>query len=348
MAHKEGIGFVGNVIVDVVSEVLEPGNVVYSDGWRYLTGDDYESEKIEYSTGGMVLNNSFNLADMGAPYPIRVFGKIGCDENAGRIRAELTAHGLSDFSLTSVPGQPTSVTNVLYVRDSSGAVNRTFRHYFGVMGDFGLSDIKYDALEKLKIVMLGYSLLMPLLDREDSEYGAVIGRALEKIRAMGIITCLDFVTPKREKWWKFKRFRKTLRFVDILSIGEDQAEGITGIADEKRAARTLVEEYGVKTAVVHCGDRGRNYLYNVAAGLIEQPIFRVPPEEYAGNTGAGDAFTSGFLHAIHQEWDVKKRLKYATAAAAISLGSLTATGAMRREEYILDYMETRETSKSER
>lgn len=347
MAYREGIGFVGSVVVDVVSEVLEPGNVVYSDGWRYLTGDDCESEKIEYSTGGMVLNNSFNLAEMGASYPIRVFGKIGCDENAQRIRAALASHGLSDACLTAVPDHPTSVTNVLYVRDSSGTVNRTFRHYFGAMGDFGPSDIMYDALEGLKIVMLGYSLLMPLFDREDSEYGAVIGRALEKIRAMGIITCLDFVTPKREKWWKFKRFRNTLSHVDILSIGEDQAEGITGIAYEKSAARSLVKEYGVKTAVVHCGDRGRNYLYSASTGLIEQPIFLVPPEEYAGNTGAGDAFASGFLHGIHQGWGEKKSLKYATAAAAISLGSLTATGAMRREEDILDYMETRPVLKSE-
>ncbi len=63
---RNGIGFVGSVIVDTVSEVLEPGNLVYSDGYRYLKGDDYESEKIQYSLGGMATNNSLNIAKMGA------------------------------------------------------------------------------------------------------------------------------------------------------------------------------------------------------------------------------------------------------------------------------------------
>ncbi|MFA6471834.1 MAG: carbohydrate kinase family protein [Candidatus Latescibacterota bacterium] len=341
MGEKYGIGFAGSVVIDMVSEVLEPGNMVYSDGSRYLSGVDFESEKSEYSTGGLALNNSFNLKDMGVPYPIRVLGKIGQDENGQRVRDALAAHNLSDASLITVPDHPTSVCHVLYIHDSNGSVNRTFRYYFGAMGDYGPSDIDYEALEGLKIAMVGYSLLMPIFDREDSEYGAVIGRVLKKIQAMGIITCLDFVTPKRDKWWKFKRFQKTLRFVDILSIGEDQAEGITGIADEKRAVRSLVDDYGVKTAVVHCGNRGKNYLYTPSSGLIEQSIFRVPAEEYAGNVGAGDAFTAGLLHGIHQGWDEKKSLKYATAAAAISLGSLASTGAMRNEKYILNYMETR-------
>jgi len=327
MAEKNGIGFVGSVIVDDVLEVLEQGNVVYSDGWRYLAGEDFESERVEYGTGGMALNNGVNLADMGADYPVRVMGKVGCDGNAARIRTYLANHGLDDSLLIATPDHPTSTTQVLYIRDSSGSLNRTFRHSFGAMGDFGPTDIRYDALEDLGIVMIGYCLLMPLFDREDPDYGAVIGRVLERIRSMGILTCIDFVTPKRDRWWKFTRFRKTLRWVDILSIGEDQAEGITGLADERAACRSLVEDYGVGTAVVHCGDRVANHLYSAATGLV--------------NTGAGDAFTSGLLHGTHRGWEPAASLKYATAAAAISLGSITSTGAMREEAYILEYTRTR-------
>ena len=343
MAEKNGIGLVGSVIVDIVYEVMEPGNLVYSDGARYLTGDDYESEKIEYGTGGLALNNSTNLAKMGAPYPVRVLGKIGADENGRRIRSILNKNGFSDEYLIETDEHPTSTTHVLHVRDSQGTINRTFRYFFGAMGSFGPDDIDYSVLEDLKIVMIGYCLLMPLFDRVDDTYGALIGRALEKIRSMGIVTCVDFVTPKRDRWWKFRRFQKILQWVDILSIGEDQAEGITGISDESTAVHSLVHDYGVKLAVVHCGDRGSNYLYSKETGLIIQRIYDVPPGEYAGNAGAGDAFTSGLLHGLHEGWDEEKSLKYATAAAAISLGSLTTTGAMREEKYILDYMENRPT-----
>jgi len=341
MAEKRGIGLVGSVIVDIVYEVLEPGNLVYSDGDRYLKGEDRESETIAWGTGGMALNNSTNLARMGVSYPVRVIGKIGADENGGRVRDYLKRNGWSDDYLIETPAHPTSTTHVLHIRDSSGAVNRTFRYYFGAMGSFSPDEIDYTILADMKIVMIGYCLLMPLFDEPDETYGARIGSALEKLRSMGIVTAVDFVTPKREKWWKFKRFRKTLQWVDILSIGEDQAEGITGIADERDAARALVGEYGVKTAVVHCGDRGENVLYSAGTGLVAQPIFDVPPEEYAGNAGAGDAFASGFLHGVHEGWDERTSLAYATAAAAVSLGSLTTTDAMREEAYILDYMNTR-------
>jgi len=342
MKEKNGIGFVGSVVVDVVSEVLEPGNLVYSDGDRYLTGEDYEMEKIEYSVGGLCTNNSINLAKMGATYPICVMGKIGSDENGKRIRETLKKNGISDEYLIETGDHPTSTTHVIYIKVSQDIINRTFRYFFGAMGNFTLDDIDYTVLENLKIVMVGYCLLIPHFDKVDTEYGAAIGRILKKIRDMKIVTCIDFVTPKRDRWWKYKRFQKTLKWVDILSIGEDQAEGITGISDEKTAVKSLVEDYGVKTAIVHCGDRGANYLYSTSTGLITQRIFKVPSVEYAGNVGAGDAFTSGFLHGIHEGWDEAKSLKYATAAAAISLGSFTTTDAMQEEEYIIDYMNTRE------
>ena len=343
MAEKNGIGFVGNVIVDVVHEVLEAGNLVYSDGYKYFQGDDFETEEIKYSLGGMATNNSVNLGKIGVDYPIRVIGKIGADENGQRIRDTFRENGVPDTYLIETDEHPTSVTEVIYVKDSSGSINRTFRHYFGAMGSFTPEDIDYDILRDMKIVMAGYCLLNPSLDAVDPEYGAVIGRVLEKLRNMGCRTCIDFVTPKQDKWWKYKRFRDVLKRVDILSIGEDQAEGITGITDEVTAVRTLVEKYGVNNAVIHCGDKGKNYYFSEDTGLIIQPIFKVPPEEYAGNTGAGDAFTSGLLHGFHQEWDAERALKFATATAAISLGSLTCTEAMRDESYILEYMETRPT-----
>jgi len=343
MAKKRGIGLIGSVIIDTVHEVMEPGGLVYSDGDRYLTGDDAECEHIEYGSGGMALNNSSNLGKMGVSYPVRVIGKIGADENGQRIRSILKQNSFSDEWLIETAEHPTSQTDVLHVRDSNGSLNRTFRHYFGAMGSFGPDDIDYTVMEDLKIVMVGYCLLMPLFDRVDDHYGVLLGKVLERLQGMGVASCVDFVTPKHEMWWKFKRFRKMLKWVDILTIGEDQAEGITGIADEFEAARVLVEEYGVGTAVVHCGARGTNCLYSKSSGLIKQRIFDVPPEEYAGNVGAGDAFASGLMHGFHEGWSESESLKYATAASAVSLGSLTTTGAMREENYIIDYMNSRPT-----
>ncbi len=89
-------------------------------------------------------------------------GKVGCDDNAARIRGHLTGHGIDDSLLISTPDHPTSTTQVLYVRDSSGRVNRTFRHYFGAMGDFSPATSSSTPLPISASRMIGYCLLLPL------------------------------------------------------------------------------------------------------------------------------------------------------------------------------------------
>ena len=123
MGNKSGIGFIGSIAVDVVYEVLEVGNVVYSDGSKYLEGDDYESETIEYSVGGMAMNNSVNLSKMGVDYPISVIGKIGVDENGNLIRDTLNRYGIPDEFLIETSEHPTATTHVYHVRDNQGNGN---------------------------------------------------------------------------------------------------------------------------------------------------------------------------------------------------------------------------------
>ena len=78
--------------------------------------------------------------------------------------------------------------------------------------------------------------------------------------------------------------------------------------------------------------------FHTASGLLTQENFRVPEDECKGNAGAGDAFSAGFLHGTHQEWPIEKSLKFAAAAAAISLGDESCTGAMQHQDYILNFM----------
>ena len=343
MPQKIGIATIGSTIADEVCEPLEVGNLVYSDGYRYLEGDDYETENIEYTVGGLALNDGIDLARMKGNYPIRVIGKIGDDSEGKLIKTILSEAGLSDEFLIITPDHPTSKTQVIHFRDSDGNIKRSFRHFFGAMGSLMPDEIDLDVLDGIRIAIIGYGLVIPNLDRPNEKYGTEMGSVLARIRERGIQTVLDFATPKREQWWKFERYRKSLRFVDILSIGEDQAEALTDISNEQDAAQSLVEDFHVRIGVVHCGDRGTNYLYSRETGMLSQRIFKIPSNEFKGTVGAGDAFTAGLVHGIHQEWKLPKCLLYATAASAISIGSLNSTGAMREEQFILDYMETRPT-----
>ena len=141
------------------------------------------------------------------------------------------------------------------------------------MGSFKPDEIDPDNLEGIRYAIVGYGLLMPYFDRPDDNYGTLMGQFLSTLQKRGIKTVLDFVTPKNEQWWKFNRYRKSLRFVDVLSIGKDQAEAITGHQSGDKAARSFVEDFCVGIGVVHCGEEGTNYLYSEKIGIITAPIF---------------------------------------------------------------------------
>lgn len=328
--------------MDELVPLLELGQLTYVDAAEFVSEQELKGEHLTFSVGGMALNVAVDLAKIGNSYPVSVYGKVGVDHRADLIRTVLRSHHVEHRGLVVDPKHETSRTEVLHIRMADGSIDRIFRHVLGAMGSFNENDIQLSDLSGYKIAMFGYGLLLPQLDLVDDEYGTILGKILAGVQSMGVMTALDFVSPSRENMFKFLRYKKSLAFVDICCINEDQACALTEKDDPGEACISLVDDFGVKISAVHCGSRGPNYTYSKKVGLISQSNFIVPENEYKGNAGAGDAFSAGFLHGIHQQWSIKKAARFAAAAAAISLGDASCTGAMRDEKYILEYMENRE------
>jgi sugar/nucleoside kinase (ribokinase family) len=282
-----------------------------------------------------------DLAKIGGGYPIAVFGKVGRDHKAQLMRRVFAENGISDDTLLVNEKYGTSVTEVFHIRIAENVIERFYRHHLGAMGAFNADDIPLQKIAAFKIAMFGYGLLLPQLDLEDQKYGTVLGRVLAQARRLGVLTALDFVSPDVQNLFKFYRYRRALCHVDILCINEDQACALVDADDPAFACRQLVESYGAQTAVVHCGAVGPNYAYSRRDGLIVQENFKVTEEECRGNAGAGDAFSAGFLHGRHQGWTTVASLEFAAAAAAVSLGHISCTGAMREEQFIFNYIQQR-------
>ena len=336
--ERNGIALIGSSIVDELLQVMEPGQLMYVDAGKFVDESELKQEQVEYSVGGMALNVAVDLAKIGGEYPIRVIGKVGNDERADLIRRMLHDNGLSDGGLITTQEYYTSWTEVIHISMPGGGIERVFRHGLGAMGSFAPDEVDLDATEALKFAMFGYGLLLPKYDLADEKCGTKMGRLLREAQNRGLKTGLDFVSPNADNMFKFRRYRKTIQFVDVCCINEDQARGLTDIENTADACRALVEELGARLAVVHCGAEGPNYLFSPESGLLVQPNFKVEPEYHKGNAGAGDAFTAGMLHGLHQDWNLEKTLCFATAAAAISLGHVSCTGSMRDEAYILEYI----------
>lgn len=336
--HRGGVALIGSTIVDELIPVLEPGQLTYVDANRFVPESELKGEDLRFSTGGMAMNVAVNLAKMKGGYPVAVYGKVGNDHRADLIRETLSEHEISTETLIIDHQNETSWTHVLHIRMPDGKIERVFRHALGAMGGFDAGDINPDQIAKFNIAMVGYGLLMPKFDLEDKKFGTVMGSLLSEIQKRGVKTAIDFVSPDEDNLWKFNRYRSTMNFVDICCINEDQACSLTGLKDPRQACKVIVDDLGAKVAVVHCGAEGPNYAYSQKTGTSEQANFIVSADQYQGNAGAGDAFSAGFLHGFHQAWPMQDCLRFASAAAAISLGDVSCTGAMREEKYIMNYM----------
>lgn len=342
-AKRQGIALIGSSIIDELLQVMETGQLLYVDSNKFVDENELKQERIEHSVGGMALNVAVDLAKIGGGYPIRVIGKVGEDNRAALIRRMLQDNGLSDDGLIATQDFNTSWTEVIHIAMPGGGVERVFRHGLGAMGSFSPNEVDLTSLDSCKLAMFGYGLLLPRFDLEDDECGTKMGRILREAQNRGLKTGLDFVSPDAENTFKFRRYRKTIQFVDVCCINEDQATGLTDLKNPDAACQALVEKLGAKLVVVHCGEKGPNFLATKDSGLLVQNNFKVSHEENKGNAGAGDAFTSGILHGLHQDWDLEKTLRFATAAAAISLGHVSCSGAMKNEAAILEYMSQQQT-----
>jgi sugar/nucleoside kinase (ribokinase family) len=111
---------------------------------------------------------------------------------------------------------------------------------------------------------------------------------------------------------------KMIPYTDLLLLNKEEAYALTGLSNEKKAIQELSKR-GVDIVVITDGDRGATAgdgqaQYHIKA-LETNPV---------GKTGAGDAFSTGFLHAILQSQDIVTALENGILNANSVMGHLGA------------------------
>lgn len=111
---------------------------------------------------------------------------------------------------------------------------------------------------------------------------------------------------------------------DILICSEDEAEKLTGKSDIG-ALYTL----GPKMVVMTRGPEPPQAF--LGSGIIEEPVVDVPVVD---TTGAGDAFSAGFVCHYLKTKSVKESLRFANAAAAVVIQNRGARGGLESLEQV--------------
>lgn len=111
--------------------------------------------------------------------------------------------------------------------------------------------------------------------------------------------------------------------VSILTPNETEAELLTGIkvqdAESAGEAAKKLQALGVETVVITLGSKGAFYQDKDQQGLI--PAFKVKAVD---TTAAGDVFNGALAVGLTEGRELKQALRFASAAAAISVTRLGA------------------------
>lgn len=286
------------------------------------------------SNGGSPYNVLKDLARLGSAFPLEGVGLVGDDEAGRLIREDCGRHEIDITRLRTSRTAPTSYTDVM---TEQGTGRRTFFHCRGANAE--LAPEHFDFLgSQARIFHLGYLLL---LDRLDAPLGSGTAAAsvLQAAQAAGMKTSADLVSEHSDRFARV--VRPALPHLDYLFLNEFELGQVTGIAttnrdqvDRAAIARAAAEliRGGVRewvfvhypAAVLACGQGGE---------CIWQPSVRIPTSHIQGAAGAGDAFASGVLLGLHEQWPVTEALQLGVCAAAASLTHPTCSeGVISRAE----------------
>ena len=286
------ISAVGDMVCDILCSPVS-----------HLGDSDFqlELEGMTLSPGGNTLNFSLAAAAFGTK--VSFYGAIGEDPIGSFLRRWMEKIGVKDHSIR-MNGVQTSTT--IAIPTLSG--ERRLLTHPGANSLFYLEPEKIDLDWSGHVHSGGFWFLKRLAS------GGI--RDIFKVcRERDIQTSMDPATPP----FGFRgvladRFKEVLPFVDILFVNTDELMNISGSRDISKGAAKVIEQ-GVKTVVVHRGDRGSS----IIDGEGRMNFTAFPVLVPRNPTGCGDVFNGVFIASLMEGKDTTEAAEHGMAAASLHL-----------------------------
>lgn len=285
--HPEcGFLVVGDLLVDIVSDIPHlPARGTDTPSLTRLTG------------GGSGANVTAWIASLG--HSTTLIARVG-DDTLGRDAVTALASAGVSTRVTIDSTCATGTCIVLVTPDGE----RTMIPDAGASASLSVVDIPESIVASARHLHLsGYSLLHPgsraaalaaiALARRHGIPLSVDASSAAPLTDAGPAAFLDWITP-----------------CDVLFANLDEARVLTGSSDPRQAAQSLAAHCTV--AIVKCGADGVSVATS-ADQVVQHPAV---PTNVVDSTGAGDAFTAGFLTSWSSHADLTRALDDATIVAA--------------------------------
>ena len=286
---------VGDVMMDVTAVI--DSDIAYASD---------TPARVSLQPGGVAANTAAWMATAHAP--VTLVGCVGDDPFGRSIRQQLVGMGV-DVRLQD-SARPTGTCVVIVDRRRE----RTMFPDAGANADLSAEEVATLITSGTHVHLSGYTLLNPATRQVGLD---VLAHAV----SVGATRSLDpaSAAPLRAN---LPLFRALLPDLDLILANEAEAAVLTGQDDPHDALAVLAE--AVPCAVVKVGARG--VLARDASTSLAAPALR---HDVVDTTGAGDAFTAGFLPAWLARRPLAEAVEEGQRLAGAAVGRVGASPLVR-------------------
>ncbi len=280
------------------------------------------TEEIGMGLGGHATNSGRCLAKLGVD--VAVMGCIGEDGLGDFALEELNSHGIDTSGIYRTNATGTAATLVFI--DSSG--ERSFIHAVGADGEIRPEYLDFDLIKSAELLYMAGALAMPGFD------GQPQAEVMAEAKQAGVTTVLDVVWDATGKW--LETLRPVLPYTDIFVPSLVEAREISGRQAPQDVAQFFLDQ-GIKIVGLTNAEQGA---YVSTADLqINVPAYAI---EVVDATGAGDAFTAGFVYGYLHGWDLERTTRFANAMGALATTAVGTTTGIKGYQQVYDFLRSRE------
>jgi len=280
-----------DVFVDTDSELIKiKTSKGEEDLIAYPSGSKIIIKHIQFLTGGGGTNTAVSLSRSGLK--VAYLGKLGNDDNAKKILAQLKKEKVSFIGKISLTGKTGPEQTGYSIILDSIEQDRTILTYKGENDNLNICDINF---KKLKTKWFYFSSMVR------TSFGTLekLAEFAEEKKIKIIFNPSNYLAEKGKDF-----LANILSRTDVLVLNKEEAELISGKGDIAYLIERL-KSFGPKQVVITDGRNGaytsdRKYFYHVL------PFRKITIKE---TTGAGDAFASSFLAGLIKKKNIEFALK---------------------------------------
>ncbi|MBV8587380.1 MAG: carbohydrate kinase family protein [Verrucomicrobia bacterium] len=263
--------------------------------------------------GGCAANVAIDLGKQGVA--VDLVGCIGQDPAGGAVIKQLQAAQVDCNQIIYTSEYPTSETVILLVQGE----DRRYLHTFGANRAFTVNQIDRKWLARLRVFYLGGLFALPGIITED------LIDLLAFCRDREIVTVLDVVLSTGFN--RQAEMIKLLPHVDWFLPNDTEAALLTGETDPRKAIR-IFREWDAHNLIVTAGEKGAIAVYGDECWRCDAyPGATIDP------SGAGDAFASGLITGLVNDWEFPRTFTFASVLGASATWAVgTTAGVLTQSE----------------